>query len=218
MMSFTPMFFAQREALKPLHVQYEYLSNVVSVCSDVYEPADLEVRAEVYDFDSRKVWEKTSKASVEGEACVDLFTVPFGTFGFAQPHFLKLRLLKDGREIDSNFYWRSCDAYRGMKTMTGPCTAGFESLASLPETRLEVRRLESAAGRTRLSVRNAGERIAFFVKVAPVGADSVGVRYSDNWFSLLPGESRDVTVSHPPRAYVWSAAAFLRASVGERGN
>ena len=214
----TPMFFAQRNALKPVHVQYEYLSNVVSVVSDVYGPQSLEVRAEVYDFDSRKVWEKTSKATVEGESCVDVFKVPFETFGFAKPHFLKLRLLKDGREIDSNFYWRSCDAYRGMKTMTGPCTAGFESLASLPETKLEVKRLESAAGRTRLSVRNAGDRIAFFVRVAPVGADSVGVRYSDNWFSLLPGESRDVTVSHPPRAYAWSAAAFLRAPVREGGN
>ena len=90
--------------------------------------------------------------------------------------------------------------------------------ATAPETKLKVKRLESAAGRTRLSVRNAGERIAFFVKVAPVGADSVGVRYSDNWFSLLPGESRDVTVSHPPRAYAWSAAAFLRAPVREGGN
>lgn len=214
----TPMFFAQKEALKPLHVQYEYLSNVVSVCSDVYEPANLEVRAEVYDFDSHKVWENASKVRAEGEVCVDVFTVPFGTFGFTKPHFLKLRLLKDGREIDSNFYWRSCDVYRGMKTMTGPCTAGFEPLASLPETKLEVKRLESAAGRTRLSVRNVGNRIAFLVRVAPVGVSQVGVRYSDNWFSLLPDESRDVTVTHPVRDYVWSAAAFLRAPAGECGD
>ena len=204
----TPMFFAQKAALKPLHVQYEYLSNVVSVCSDVYAPADLEVRAEVYDFDSRKVWEKTAPAKVAGETCVDVFKVPFETFGFAKPHFLRLRLLKNGDEIDGNFYWRSCDAYRGMKTMTGPCTAGFAELANLPRTKLEVTSAAAGRGMSSVTVRNVGDRIAFLVRLAPKDMSSVGVHYSDNWFSLLPGEVRTVTVTHPDREHVWTARAF----------
>ena len=204
----TASFFAQKSALEPLHVQYEYLSNVVSVCSDVSAPADLEVRAEVYDFDSRKVWEKTASAKVAGETCVDVFKVPFETFGFAKPHFLKLRLLKNGDEIDGNFYWRSCDAYRGMKTMTGPCTAGFAELANLPRTKLEVTSAAAGRGMSSVTVRNVGDRIAFLVRLAPKDMSSVGVHYSDNWFSLLPGEVRTVTVTHPEREHVWTARAF----------
>ena len=205
----TPMFFAQKRALAPLHVQYEYLSNVVSVASDVYGAADVTVRAEVYDFDSRRIWEKSATLSVPGETCVDAFAVPFGDFGLKKPHFLKLRLLSDGREIDEGFYWRSCDAYRGKVTMTGPCTAGFEALADLPKTKLETSSSRIAEGRTSFRVRNVGDRIAFLVKVMPRRGASAGIRYSDNWFSLLPGESREIEIEHPADVNGWRAESFL---------
>ena len=72
----TAMFFAQKNANAPLHVMFEYLSNTVAVCSDVYGARTLDVVAEVYDFDSRKTWEKRVTVDVPGERSVDAFKIP----------------------------------------------------------------------------------------------------------------------------------------------
>ena len=193
----TASFFAQKNALEPLHAQYEYLSNRVSVVSDVYGAHDLVVRAEVYDFNSHKVWEREAKAKTEGEGCWDVFTIPFSTsvssLHLSLPHFIKLRLIENGKEIASTFYWRSASEYKGAATVTGPCVAGFEKLSDLPKTTLELTRTERGA-----RVTNAGGRIAFMVNVQCFGKDGrrvVPVHYSDNFFSLLPGESREVEIN-----------------------
>ena len=193
----TASFFAQKNALEPLHAQYEYLSNRVSVVSDVYGAHDLVIRAEVYDFNSHKVWEREAKAKTEGEGCWDVFTIPFSTsvssLHLSLPHFIKLRLIENGKEIASTFYWRSASEYKGAATVTGPCVAGFEKLSDLPKTTLELTRTERGA-----RVTNAGGRIAFMVNVQCFGKDGkriVPVHYSDNFFSLLPGESREVEIN-----------------------
>ena len=204
----TAMFFAQKNANAPLHVMYEYLSNTVAVCSDVYGARTLDVVAEVYDFDSRKAWEKRVTVDVPGERSVDAFKIPMEALSFSKPHFIKVRLLDGAREIDSGFYWRSCDAYKGPKTVTGPCTAGFERLANLPAAKIALEKVSSDGGKDILKVSNAGDRIAFLVHIAPKGVPAAGVHYSDNWFSLLPGESKVVEAEHPAGGCDWTAADF----------
>jgi hypothetical protein len=204
----TAMFFAQKNANAPLHVMFEYLSNTVAVCSDVYGARTLDVVAEVYDFDSRKAWEKRVTVDVPGERSVDAFKIPMETLSFSKPHFIKVRLLDGAREIDSGFYWRSCNAYRGPKTVTGPCTAGFEQLANLPAAKIALEKVSSDGGKDILKVSNAGDRIAFLVHIAPKGVPAAGVYYSDNWFSLLPGESKVVEAEHPAGGCGWTAVDF----------
>ena len=110
----------------------------------------------------------------------------------SRPHFIKLRLLENEREIASTFYWRSSAAYKGAKTMTGPCVSGFQALDELPRTKLSV---SCADGR--VTVRNEGGRIAFMVRVDCLGRDGrriVPVHFSDNYISLLPGEAQSISV------------------------
>lgn len=204
----TPVFFATKNANVPLHVAYEYLSNTVSVCSDVLPTHKLSVQAELYDFASRKVWEKRADVTLPGERSVDVFTVPVDSFGFDKPHFVKVRLFAGAREIDAGLYWRSCSRYEGRDTITGPCTARFEELARLPATKLDVRTVSSTAGHETVEVRNAGDKIAFLVHLAPQCRTEEGVHYSDNWFSLLPGEAKTVAVERPDGDWTWTAEVF----------
>ena len=53
-----------------------------------------------------------------------------------------------------------------------------------------------------------GDRIAFLVHIAPKGVPAAGVHYSDNWFSLLPGESKVVEAEHPAGGCDWTAVDF----------
>ena len=206
----TASFFAQKNALEPLHAQYEYLSNRVCVVSDVYAAHDLMVLAEVYDFESRKVWEKTAKVKTEGEGCWNLFQIPFSDATLSTclslPHFVKLRLIEGGREIASTFYWRSSSKYEGPKTVTGPCVAGFEKLDELPKTTLVLERTAQGA-----KVTNTGGKIAFMVNVQCFGRDAkrvVPVQYKDNFVSLLPGETRLVEFECMPNTESVSAGAW----------
>ena len=202
-------FFAQRNALEPLHAQFEYLSNRVCVVSDIVVDKRLTVRAEVYDFDSRKVWEKAAKVVVEGEGCVEAFTIPFDALDqsnnpnnlnnrtISRPHFIKLRLFESGKEIASTFYWRSNSDYseERREEAVGPCAGGFEELVNLPRTTLKTERTEKG-----VRVTNTGDRLAFFVRIKAVkdGRLVVPVHYSDNYLNLLPGELSEVEIEDLP--------------------
>ena len=196
-------FFAQRNALEPLHAQFEYLSNRVAVVSDVVVDKQLSVKAEVYDFNSRKVWERIHEIYVPAERCVFAFRIPFDDadsdlFSLApqlisRPHFIKLRLYEEGHEIASTFYWRSNSVYSESRReeAVGPCAGGFEELISLPRTTIKVDRKAS-----NFVVTNSGDKLAFFVriKVEENGRLVVPIHYSDNYFSLFPGESIEVSI------------------------
>ena len=203
-------FFAQRNALEPLHAQYEYLSNRVSVVSDIVTDRRLSVKAEVYDFHSQKVWEREAEITAKAESCVDAFVIPFASPDQSNnpnnlnnrtisrlPHFIRLRLFESGREIASTFYWRSNSAYDEARReeAIGPCAGGFEELVNLPKTTVR-------AERTARSVRvtNVGDKLAFFVRIKAMkgGKLVVPVHYSDNYLNLLPGESREVEIEGLP--------------------
>ena len=204
--------FSQANALEPLHAQYEYLSNRVSVVSDIYESRRLSVKAEVYDFHTKKVWERETTVDVPGETNVDLFVIPFGTeLTFDKPHFIKLRLIEGGTEIASTFYWRSNSAYEGPETATGPCVGGFEELENLPKTQLEARKVSDADGKLTVDVENVGDNLAFMTEIRLEGSDRKYLKpvfFSDNFFALLPGEKKRVVAEHPRQPYSWTIKAW----------
>lgn len=202
--SLEPMasLYAAANALEPLHVQFDYLKNTVSVVNDYPEAySGLKVRAAVYDFSSRKVWEKSVPASVDadGAAC-DVMTIDFPA-SITKVHFIKLWLTDaSGAVLSNNFYWRSTDAYEGKNTLTGPCTSGFQDISSMKQTSLKTvakMRVEGGRHYLDLTVTNRGPRIAFFTQIQLLDSSSSPVRpsfYTDNFFSLLPGEKKTVTI------------------------
>ena len=119
--------------------------------------------------------------------------------------FLKLRLTgADGKTVSENFYWRSNNSYEGPTTLTGPCTAGFQSLNSMKQVSLKyttkVIPQKPPYYLVEVTVRNNSKQIAFFNQLHLFGTDNQPIRgafYSDNFFTLLPGESKTVTIDCP---------------------
>ena len=178
----------------------------------------VEVAAVVYDFDSRRVWAKSASVTVPAERCAEAFKVEFPPLD--KPHFIRLSVREAGREIASTFYWRSPEKYEPNTpdALTGPCTAGFASLSALPRTTLTVQTSDTA-NTLRVTVTNMGNKIAFLTRLALTGEDGKPLRpsfYSDNWFSLLPGESKSVTVSHPAKPFKFSVSAWNVEAAADR--
>ena len=198
----TASLYHTQNALEPLHPQFDYLKNTVSVYNDYYQSFKrYKVLAEVYDIKSRKVWQKSAVVDIPEDGVVnDVFKIDFPE-ELSQVHFIKLRLLDDkGKQVGSNFYWRSRDKYEGAKTLTGPATSGFESIDQLPEVKLSAKyktRTENGSYFIDVELKNASRNIAFFTQIQFLGADNKPVRpsfYTDNFFSLLPGESYKITI------------------------
>ena len=60
---------------KPLHAQFDYLKNTVSVCNDYYQSfKNYKVKADVYDLNSKKVFSYSQRIDIgEDEVLNDLF-------------------------------------------------------------------------------------------------------------------------------------------------
>ena len=198
----TASLYHTANALEPVHPQFDYLKNTVSVANDYYSPVEGHtLSVKVYDINSRKVFERTAKVDIPADGVAnDLVTIDFPA-GITPVHFISMEVRDAaGRKVGSNFYWRSNDKYEGANTVTGPCVSGFESLQSMPRAAVKssVRmRRDNSDIFFDVTLRNTTSKIAFFNRIQLTGSDGRPVRpsfYTDNYFTLLPGESRTVTI------------------------
>jgi exo-1,4-beta-D-glucosaminidase len=123
-------------------------------------------------------------------------------------HFIKLELTDSaGKLVSQNFYWRSNKTYKPGRTWTGPQYEGFEDLAKLPRVKLVSEAKWSCVGDENIctvAVKNPTASLAFMVWLRLQQAeDAKPVRpafYDDNFFSLLPGESRTISIKYADKA------------------
>lgn len=198
----TASLYHTQNALEPLHAQFDYLKNTVSVYNDYYQAFNnYKVSAEVYDLNTKKVWSKSQTINIPEDGVVnDIFTIDFPA-NITQVHFIKLRLYNEkGKEIANTFYWRSNDKYKGSKTLTGPTSSGFEDLSKLKQVQLKTRHQvyeENGRHFIKAEIKNTSSTLAFFTQLQLLDENKKPVRpsfYTDNFFSLLPGESKTILI------------------------
>jgi beta-mannosidase len=110
--------------------------------------------------------------------------------GLSAVHFVKLELLdRDGKVVSDNFYWK--------ETAQDDLTA----LDRIPDAELEgriVRRDARGGCRLDLTLSNPTRNIAVMAHVQLRNQRDnrrvLPVTYSENYVSLLPGESRTITI------------------------
>ena len=170
--------------------------------NDFYRSFDnYKVTAQVYDINSRKVFEESAAVNLPADGVAnDALTIRFPE-DISQVHFIKL-ILKDekGKDVSSNFYWRSNDKYEGKTTLTGPVASGFEDLSKLRTSKVKLAykvREEGDNYFVDITMRNTSNQIAFFNQLQFLNAKMSPIRpsfYTDNFFSLTPGEKKTVTI------------------------
>ena len=201
----TAALYAMANAAEPVHPIFDYIKNTVSVANDLVTPMEgCKLSVEVIDVPGKKVFKAETMVDVPAEATAcDLLTIPFPD-DIYPVHFIKLRLFDaGGNEIGSNFYWRSTDQYKGANTVSGACAAGFQAINNLPEVKLRAKVTGGydAAGEhvTKVALKNPAKTVAFFTRLQWLDASGKSVRpsyYSDNFFSLMPGESRTIDINN----------------------
>lgn len=199
----TASLYYTENALEPLHPQFDYLKNTVSVYNDYFQSfSNYSLVADVYDLNSKKILSKSVAIPLIGEDAVlnDLIRIDFPV-KISPVHFIRLSLRDaGGKEVANSFYWRSTDPYKGKQTMTGPAAGGFAALNHMkPATVQSKCTISNTSGMTAIDVhlKNTSAQIAFFNQLELLDSNKKPIRpsfYTDNFFSLLPGEEKHIRI------------------------
>ena len=174
---------------KPLHAQYNPVEKTIELINLGFSDEQLNVCADIYTIDSRKVHTVSVEATAGANSKTSLFAVevPQTIDGV---YFLVLSLKGTGGHLLSdNFYWLTTKE----KDFTG--------LNQLPETKVDmvVSPGKNEAGYEYKVLLSNKDKIAFFnrlkVRDKTTGKRILPVHYSDNYISLVPGEKKEVTLS-----------------------
>jgi len=183
------LYFVKR-ANRPVHALWSPHDNQVYVVNHKMEAFRGTVHADVYDFNMKKLFSTKQPVNVSHESAADIgleikrySDAPEGIY------FLKLRLVDDGDSLVSdNFYW----------IPTKESLVGLEKLPVVPLEYSTVFRADGDETVGTVTVTNRTNRLAFFVRAVlqkeADGLEVLPVFWSDNYISLLPGESQFLEV------------------------
>ncbi|UKT65934.1 glycoside hydrolase family 2 protein [Pedobacter mucosus] len=201
----TAGLYYSQNALAPLHPQFDYLKNTVSVANDFRKAfSGYQLKAMVYDIDSEPVLNLSKTIDIPADGLTkDALKVEFPA-NISQVHFIKLTLAdQQGKQVAESFYWRSKDEYKGPWTMTGPAVSGFQEIDGLKKTTLRLI-AERISLKDRIFVKakvtNAGSAISFFTALRLVDQNGESIKpafYTDNFLNLMPGEERSIQIEIP---------------------
>jgi exo-1,4-beta-D-glucosaminidase len=140
-----------------------------------------------------------------------VFTLPAAP-GLSSTYFVKLALHDTaGKSVSENFYWLSTqpdtlgEPQAGSDWYYTPTKqyADFTALNTLPVVDLKVSAVSKRKGAedtTTVTIENPGAALAFFVHLKvnreKDGEEILPVLWQDNYFSLLPGERRQLSATY----------------------
>jgi exo-1,4-beta-D-glucosaminidase len=200
-------YYGTKKATEPLHVQYSYDDNSVAVINGTYgEVKGAKVTAKLYNIDAMEKGSRDATLDLAADSSTKAFDLP-KVADLSQTYFLRLDLHDAaGKLLSDNFYWLSTKAdtldWKHKKDTVYTPQAEFGDLTglnSLPAAKLMVTkqalRKRGQDNWMTLTIENKGDGIAFMVHPRVTqgkgGLDVTPIFWSDNYFSLLPGERRN---------------------------
>lgn len=200
-------YFGAKTALQPLDPIYGYDDHSVWLISSQYQDArNLKLTAKVYNLDMTEKFSRQEGVDSPADSTKKLFALP-EIPDLSPTYFLRLTIQDSkGKMVGSNFYWLSTSSetldWEKSNWYTTPTAtyADFTALQRLPKVKLNVRSNSEPKNDdelTHVQVHNPSKHLAFFVRLkinqGNGGEEILPVLWQDNYISLLPGETRDIT-------------------------
>jgi glycosyl hydrolase family 2/Ig-like domain-containing protein/concanavalin A-like lectin/glucanase superfamily protein len=201
-------FYGVKKACEPVHVQLDLSNYNVAVVNTTNEPrTGLSIVANVYSLDNKLLLHKEDKKDAVADAVTDGFKLELVPLLASDEMVLvKLELrTSSGEMVSENFYWLGADS------------ASYRRLNRLPPSSVTATANSTRSGEeihVRVELRNAGAVASLAEKLtllnASDGSRILPAYYSDNYVSLLPGESREIEIEYPAKSAKGSAQVAIR--------
>jgi hypothetical protein len=208
----TAALFGVQHACEPIHVQMNLDDATISIINNTSQPLrDAKATARVYNLDATLLGEREATLDAAANSSTECFSIVWPE-KLSPAHFVKLQLHdRGGKLLSENFYWR------GVKN------EDLVRLDGLPKAELVG---EAASARNgdkvlvTVNLKNPSAGAALMIKAtlrnSQTNARILPAFASDNYFSLLPGETKCLTLEcsqdeldgQPPKVAIdgWNVA------------
>jgi Exo-beta-D-glucosaminidase Ig-fold domain/Concanavalin A-like lectin/glucanases superfamily/Glycosyl hydrolases family 2/Glycosyl hydrolases family 2, sugar binding domain/Glycosyl hydrolases family 2, TIM barrel domain len=201
-------YYGVKKACEPLHVQLNLASFGVDIVNTTIQPrTGLMVSAKVYSLANKLLFEATDRKDVAADSTapsLHLDLSPYLANGMVLVS-LELRDAQD-RVASQNLYWLGAKA------------SAYRELNGLSPVKLKAAATSAATGdmvKVTIQLTNPTTVASLANKLTLVSAKDkariLPAYYSDNYISLLPGETRTIEIEYP------SSAAHGPAEIALRG-
>jgi hypothetical protein len=184
--------FAVKSAGEPVHIQFNEDNGDLQVINNLPKPVTGAVaHVSVYNLDGTVLYQHDSPVTAPPATATSLGPVEFPST-LSSTHFVKLELRDaQGSLISSNFYWRAQPGYPDV----------FTDMEKMPTVTLDVHAERKDADANRLvtvTLHNPTTNVAVMAHLQlrrqHSGERVLPVYYSDNYISLVPNETRTITI------------------------
>ena len=206
-------FYGTKKACEPIHLLYNYGTHSVYMINDtIKEIKNHWAQIRIFNINSSEIFNETVKINTKGESSSAILELP-DFKNITTTYFLDLRLHDEkGNEITNNFYWLSAKEdvldyeaefedwpfYTPSKEY-----ADLSQLNTMPKVSLAVNYNFEVTGDkqvVKVVLKNPADKIAFFIDLNVAGKKSgktiLPLFWDDNYFSLLPGETKEINATY----------------------
>ncbi len=183
---------------EPFHVMYDNADGMVMIANNTFTAKrNIMLKAEAYDMDGKEklltqvfsgIEPTSSKKYLSLKNVLDKMAKDKGVF-------LYLSLLDENKNLlDDNLYWLP------------DSTGNYSGLQQMKKATVQVSAHKTEEGKVEVTIRNAKENpIAFFNRISLVNTITkqriLPAFYSDNYISVLPGDTKKITIDYTPAAH-----------------
>ena len=186
----TAAYFGCKKASEPLHIQWNPATDQIEVVnySGGARPG-LQAKAQLINMDGTVAWEKEVIVDSQEDTTLGCIALEFPN-SLTAVHYVKLTLTDQGKCVSDNFYLR------------GQEEGNYQALRELPKvaltTAIETQKGADGTWSGVVRLKNETQTPALQIRVNVLGAtDGIQILpmfYGDNYFSLLPGEEKEVSL------------------------
>lgn len=199
-------YFGTKIACRTEHVVYNYVEKSVYIINhSLVSEGERSIEMELIDLSGKPLMKKAVSIDTEPNKSKKVAVVP-GVSNITDVAFLRL-VLSDANdaELSRNVYWLSSSLdkldWDHSTWFYTPVSSwsDLKSLKNLETASVSVSVGAAASGSSTVTLKNQASVPAFFIRLNLVdneGNDVVPVMWSDNYVTLWPHETMELTVSH----------------------
>jgi len=196
-------FYGTKTACQPVNMIYNYGNKGVYLTNETPTNQKLKASIHVFDINSKMVFDKLLDVDAKAFSVKPLLVNELKK-SFGEVYFVSLKLHNaSNQEVANNFYWLSGkDDVMAFDKSTWFYTpqaefASFAQLKSLKKVQVDANcKFINNGNKSTVNVtlRNTSQQLAFFMEMRIIDAKTkltiLPVFWSDNYVSLLPGETK----------------------------
>ena len=198
----TAAYYGTKKACEPVQLLFDYATRKVYAVNESADARELQATLQVFDAASKAIGKETKTVKVGYREVVPVFDLKRYD---GKPHFVALALADGDKPVTDNFYvlpakdneydWKKTNWY--ITPITAYADLGF----AFKQPKAEV---EMTVGDGQVTLVNKSGVISYMNILKAEDADGnlvVPFTWSDNFFPILPGETKVVTFQAPTKEF-----------------